>query len=141
MSQPVEALGRIRMLAGELDPHQFRARMRDWTRGGLPASSMPDGARGDAPLPLPDRFDREMKERWFRYRADIQKAAALLERALRAQNWLLMPSERLPEEVPVPCANLACDQFLEPGRRSGECSRCRVWRHRHGLPYPQEGAA
>lgn len=144
MSQPFEALGRIRMLVAELEPHQFRARMRDWQKGGLPSSSMPEGSRtAEAPLPLPDRFDRMLRERWFGYRADILKAAALLERALRAQNWLLQPAERLPEETPVPCANLACTQTLEPGRQSGECSRCRVHRHRHGLPWPQtrEGAA
>lgn len=139
MSQPFEALGRIRMLAAELEPHQFRARMRDWQRGGLPSSSMPDGSRtAEAPLPLPDRFDRMLKERWFGYRADILKAAALLERALRTQNWLLQPAERPPDmPAPVPCMNVACDRFLEEGRKSGECSRCRNHRRNHGEQWPK----
>lgn len=118
-----------------------RARIKGWRRGGFPAQSWSTGGRNaETPLPLPDVTDQWL-DRWERrYKTlavSIVKQAQELDRLMTGLMELAPPA---PESVVVVCENPACGQELEQGRKSGECGRCRGWRHRHGLAYPKQPA-
>lgn len=133
-------------LAGQVDPPSFLAGVAQLLRGGLPGQSMSDGRGSSAGIPGFDKFDRLLRRKRRRY----LQLYAEIERGLREldqmQQWLLPAPALTPDEErgKVPCANLRClptDEhpnwgYLEAGRKSGECGRCRLHRHRHGLEYP-----
>ena len=136
--KPAEAAVRAHLAFSALRLDEFHRRVKDWTRGGFSASSIPEGSRSaEAALPLPDGFDRELDRLWRDTGKDLEQAARCLEAVVRRQNWLLFTAPPPPVLVEVACENVACDKWLEPGRKSGECSRCRQHRHRCGLVWPK----
>lgn len=121
-------------LTAELNPSGLHGRFRDFERGGHPASSLPGGSpTAETPLPLWDQVDRRLNSDRARYGQCLREARSALEAAVTIQNaWLVSAP------APPPCCeNPDCLNVLEEGRQSGECYRCRQWRHRNGLPFPQ----
>ena len=140
MSRESEAAWRdvvkLRDFLTELDPSTMHSRIRELRRGGLPSASMGGGSRGaETPLPLPDTVDQWLARQWRTYRANLAQAVGIIAGATQAQRSVLtvMADNQLPT---IPCGNLGCGELLEDGRQTGECGRCRVHRHRHGLAYP-----
>jgi hypothetical protein len=119
----------------ELDFEQFRKMIRCYRRGGLPASSIPNGSRGSGPPegPMPDSVDRQLRRAeidLYRGLGQVLKASRSMVQAYRSV--VLAYSE---EQIPMfACKNPKCEKTHE--RENGECGRCRKWRHDHGLAYP-----
>lgn len=143
------ALADIEEFARRLDPEALNRKVKWWRRYGLPSGSMGESSRSsETPLPLPDSFDEALKRTVLGYRDDIEQAAVALRRAISRQNTIMLEAPAVPDEARAPCGNLACVPtpqhpewgYLEPGRQSGECTRCRVHRSRHGMAFPQQRA-
>ena len=119
-----------------------RARIRGWRRGGLPSQSWNSGGRSaETPLPVGDRTDGWLDRFETRYQKLTVEILARCQELDRLMTGLMEIAPAPPGPVSVACENLACGRELEPGRRSGECGRCRKWRHDHGLPYDHKPAS
>ena len=137
MTAPPESIGKIARALTELEPTAMKAKIREYLRGGLPAASLRDDAKGaESRLPLPDSFDRLLHEASRRYRQDLARAAALMERALRIQSGVLKVADPVPDHQHHPCRNPNCPNVLEGDLKSGECARCRKHRSRWRLAWP-----
>lgn len=84
---------RIRTDAGTLRPERLLATFSDWTRGGLPASSMggPASRTGEQPMPAFDRDDRAWQRILDNYRTALVTAARHLALARRIEQAYLPP--------------------------------------------------
>ncbi len=122
-------------LASDLDPEGLHARLKEVERGGFPASAMPSGSpSAESKLPLPDQLDRRLNTDRASYSQILREVRRLLGQAVTLQNDWMEPA---PPAPPL-CENRpACINVLEKDRQSGECQRCRQWRSRNGVPYPQ----
>ena len=161
MPDALDVLSAIRHRTDTLNPVAVLTAHSELIRGGYPAMLMPEPVRSsERPIPVSqavvektaegvpsrwgqigpaDRVDRDARKRAKRYVRHLEQALRELDAAIEHQSWFLQPSRAVPDDGPaVACANLACDQVLEPGRQKGECSRCRVHRHRHGTTWPRQ---
>lgn len=127
-------LAEIAVLAGELKPQEFNSRVKELRRGGLPSASMGEGRRSsDQKLPGPDKVDRMLKEASTEYAQIVQNVWRSLRRAKSIEDAVCAVAEV--SKSPAICANPRCSDELKD-RATGECSKCRVHRHRHGAPWP-----
>lgn len=145
MSRESEAIlhetARARELLDELerDAETFDRRIAELRRGGLPSSSMGGSSRGaETPLPLPDRIDQFLLQQRRTRRESVSVALKAIQRAAQAQRSIVETVKDAEKElVQWSCENPACATgLLEPGRRKGECSKCKVHKHRYGLSWP-----
>lgn len=117
---------------------KFAKKADEFRRSGFPSSSVPEAISGTSEPILPgfDRVDGRLAQDEQAILAFLRATGPELQKVERILNsWLLVAP---PLEDPYPCQNLECDKTLEAGLKTGECSRCRVWRHRHdGAPYPK----
>lgn len=136
MTRPADHLHAIRHLADQLDPDTFRARVRDYERYGYPSSSLPVGRPGaEPPLPLPDRYDRQLRQAVTDHDRLLHDAQQALQMAMRLENAILVPVPPMRDDTPF-CTTPGCDQPLKAGEQ--HCGRCRQHKHRHGH-YPNLG--
>lgn len=121
---------------------EFQARRRQWTRGGFGSSSIPEAPvhGGDPVLPWSDAVDQALYRDFQRIGQIAEASKKLSDELSRLLNRWLIAAPALPE-LSVVCANPACGQLVEEGRKSGECQRCRQWRRRHNAPYPYESVS
>jgi hypothetical protein len=138
VSKDDAVLALARQLAGELDPAALRSKWREYGRGGLPNSSIPEAISksSEPPLPMLDADDRRIADGRIAYRRKIQEACDALQAALRIQNSWLIVSEALPD-VPVRFCGTCSEAFSDSDTQSAEeCARCRQHRRRNGEQWP-----
>lgn len=137
MTRPADRLDHIRHIASSLDPDQFRSKVREYERYGYPSSSLPAGRPGsEPPLPLPDRYDRHLRQAVTDHDRLLHDAHQMLQMALRLENAVLIPVPPMRDDTPV-CSTPGCDRPLKSGEQ--HCQACRQHKHRHGhYPKPAE---
>lgn len=131
-------LAAIDKLRAELDPRAFRLRVREYRRGGLPASSVPEAISrtSEPPLPMLEGYDRQLLERERQYSRHLRDAYEELRSAWAIQNSILIASEAVPDE-PVRFCSTCSEPFSDKDAQgAAECARCRQHRRRHGEAWP-----
>lgn len=140
--RPVDAEAKIKEYAATLNVTAFAAKMREFTKMGLPGSSFSDG-RGTAepPLPLMGNIDRRIQQDRQLHDQAVLHAALALEQASRIEAHWTQPvdtdtekAKKLnPDRPGGPCKNFHCDHWmtgLQNDRpRNGRCQPCdQHWR-------------
>lgn len=94
-------------------------------------------------MPGFDKFDRTLRAKRKRYSECLREAEKLMREAAAIESWAMKTDEEAPPEPErdvFPCNNVACGNELEVGLKTGACVRCRVWKSRHGLSWPNKPA-
>ena len=135
------------------------SRKHEWTRGGHKKASIGEGgSRGNEhPIPVSqkvrdrnddgtptrwgqigpaDDVDREIRRHDRGFDRAITEAHNALRRAAQHAAWFTEIADLIEDPPETPCQNLRCTDPLEPGRATGECSKCRKHRSRHGTQWP-----
>lgn len=116
---------RVATLATTLKPTQLEARIHEWTRGGLPTSSLGNGPRGsDPPMPTLDEHDRNFRELAGRYRDALIAAAEQLEVARRIELLVVPPSKTDRRRYGLWLAESSRQAAEDHGPQSVECVNC-----------------
>lgn len=137
MSRELDQIEEMRSLIGQFDPDRFLAVSAGWLKGNLPGDTAPrEGGRSSImSLPGFDKFDQTLRSARRAYRADLEEILPILRRAIRTQGTILNAAIEVTPDPIVMCVNPVCLNELEPGRKSGKCSRCRLHLHRNGVEW------
>lgn len=154
-----QLMRQIRALVPLLNPDTLTARIAEWTRGGLPTSSLSSDHRGtnEPALPISDRDDRHFHQLAARYRQALERAYNELEIARRIELIVVPPpttdrrryglwradmsrkaiEDAGPTAAPCKvCARPVQRNSVDP-MRGGRCSTCNAWFVRHGTDRPR----
>jgi hypothetical protein len=139
----------ITAMVAELQPDAFHAKSKQYQRGGLPSSSMPEAISrtSEPPLPSFDKQDRIVRERVREYGRKLRNIDEDLRSLLAIQGNMLIPVDPF-QEVVVLCANHPkCENELKADYKHKECERCKKHRYKNkqdgyltkdgrGMPFP-----
>jgi hypothetical protein len=159
--KPDQLLHRIADRTNQLVPAIpiIRQRVNEWTRGGHKKVSIGEGgSRGNEhPIPISqkvrdrnddgtptrwgqvgpaDNVDRDIRRHERGFLRALEDADVALTRAAQHAAWFTEIAEPIDDPPEIPCGNLRCTDPLDPGRTTGECSKCRKHRSRHGTAWP-----
>lgn len=118
-------LDRVTIIAQTLNPGRLQARIDEWTRGGLPATSLPTGSRGaDPPMPAFDQDDRHFRRLAHLYRQALTAAAEQLEIARRIELIVVPPHKTDRKRYGLYRAEASRQAAEDHGPQSAECVNC-----------------
>lgn len=126
---------RIRHLANQLHPDAFRKRIDDWTRGGLPSSSIPEGSRSaEKPVPHLDKNDLLFNSLMMRYGRELARfnrayglgrfgqAEVALRRAVDLESGILIEEHMSVEAFRDYLEKMGADAAEDADPRAVECA-------------------
>lgn len=136
--RPQDAQAKIVELAPALDAALMASKLREYSKGGLPAGGSDGRGSAEKPLPLFGNTDRAILTARREYEQNLLHAALALDSAVRSQNAWCIPRTDETEKAKVlkadplkgsgPCANVWCDvscSGLGNDRlRHGRCRSC-----------------